>query len=125
MIKTAPCAPICQSGEIRRKDRNDAVSVSVIAPRTAPTGEIRPPTNSPPPRINPCNGKQGVAQRNVGIRRCRQPDQRQARENAEDRGQGIHGHFQFEHGPARARNRLFIAADTAHEDPQDVRISAT
>ena len=35
------------------KVRNGAESVSVIAPSTAPTGETRPPTKSPPPRMTP------------------------------------------------------------------------
>ncbi len=52
-IRIAPCAPICQSGESRRNVRNDAASVSVSAPITAPTAETRPPVNSPPPRITP------------------------------------------------------------------------
>src|SRR5690606_36948139 len=49
MIRIAPWAPICQSGDILRKLRKDAASVSVSAPITAPMGETRPPTNSPPP----------------------------------------------------------------------------
>ncbi len=52
-ISTAPWAPICQSGEMRMKMRNEPVRVSVTAPITAPMGETRPPTNSPPPRITP------------------------------------------------------------------------
>src|SRR5690606_33235557 len=53
MIRIAPCAPICQSGGILRKLRNEPARVSVSAPMTAPMGETRPPTNSPPPRITP------------------------------------------------------------------------
>jgi hypothetical protein len=42
-IRIAPCAPICQSGDSRRNDRNDPASVSVSAPTTAPTADTRPP----------------------------------------------------------------------------------
>ena len=31
----------------------EAASASVSAPITAPIGETRPPTNSPPPRMTP------------------------------------------------------------------------
>src|SRR5690606_637163 len=52
-IRIPPCAPICQSGEMRMKERNEPARVSVSAPMTAPMGETRPPTNSPPPRMTP------------------------------------------------------------------------
>src|SRR3984893_14577234 len=48
MIRIPPCAPTCQSGEILMKLSRDPASVSVKAPITAPIGETRPPTNSPP-----------------------------------------------------------------------------
>lgn len=51
MMRTAPWAPICQSGEIRRKIRKAPASASVGAPTTAPMGVILPPMNSPPPRM--------------------------------------------------------------------------
>ena len=50
-MRMKPCMPTCQSGAMRRKVRNEAASVIVSAPITAPTGETRPPENSPPPRI--------------------------------------------------------------------------
>ena len=54
MIRMAPLAPTCQSGGMCMKVRSgEAASASVSAPITAPIGETRPPTNSPPPRMTP------------------------------------------------------------------------
>src|ERR1700758_3684647 len=53
IIRMAPSAPTCQSGEMRIKFNSVPASVRVRAPITAPIGETRPPTNSPPPRITP------------------------------------------------------------------------
>src|ERR1700747_358896 len=53
MMRMAPSAPTCQSGEIRIKLRSVPARVRVSAPITAPIGDTRPPTNSPPPRITP------------------------------------------------------------------------
>src|SRR5690606_12797199 len=41
MTRIAPCAPICQSGEMRRKERKEPARASVSAPITAPTGDTR------------------------------------------------------------------------------------
>src|SRR5262249_27283574 len=54
MIRMAPLAPTCQSGGICMKvSSGEAASARVSAPMTAPIGDTRPPTNSPPPRITP------------------------------------------------------------------------
>src|SRR5208283_3249583 len=53
IMRIAPCAPTCQSGETRMKLSNEPARVRVNAPITAPIGETRPPTNSPPPRMTP------------------------------------------------------------------------
>ncbi len=75
MIRIAPCAPICQSGEMRRKERNEPASVRVSAPMTAPMGETRPPVNSPPPEDDAGDRQQRVAQRDIGIGRSGQADE--------------------------------------------------
>src|SRR5262249_50213728 len=54
MIRIAPLAPTCQSGGMcMNVSRGEAASASVSAPITAPIGDTRPPTNSPPPRMTP------------------------------------------------------------------------
>ncbi len=53
-IRMAPLAATCQSGGMCMKvSSGEAASASVSAPITAPIGETRPPTNSPPPRMTP------------------------------------------------------------------------
>ena len=54
MLTITQFAATCQSGGMCMNVKSDpAASASVKAPITAPMGDTRPPTNSPPPRITP------------------------------------------------------------------------
>ena len=79
MIRIAPCAPICQSGGMRRKVEERAGSVSVIAPmhradrRDAAADELAAAEDHAGDR------EQRVALGDVGVGRGGEADQRQAR----------------------------------------------
>ncbi len=86
MMRIAPCAPICQSGEMRRKDRNEPASVSVSAPITAPIGRDAAADELAATEDHAGDRQQRVAQRDISIGRGGQADEGDAGKNREKAG---------------------------------------
>ena len=87
MIRIAPCAPICQSGGMRRKERKEPASVRVMRADHGTDGRDPPADELAAAEDHAGDREQRVAQRDVGVGRGGEPDQRQARQHAEEAGQ--------------------------------------
>ena len=112
-ISTAPCAPICQSGEMRMKIRNEPVRVSVTRAdhradrRDAAADELAAAQDHAGDR------QQRVAVGDMGVRRGGEADQAEPGEHPEEPGQRVHQHADLEQRPAGAVDGGGVAARSA------------
>ncbi len=116
MIRMAPFAPTCQSGEMCMKVRSgEAASASVSAPMTAPIGRDAPADEFAAAEDDAGDREKRVAAADIRVGGGGDADQRQAGEDAEEAGEREHRHLDLQKRPAGPRDRDGVSAGAAQD----------